>query len=140
MATFDADSPEARKYVGLNGETNESTRKQVNANMLGKDVLNVAQFPTASLKIDSALPLSPAPGANSPRFELNGSFTLHGVTNPVKLVCEATPQKEGLRLRTGFTVLQTDYGMKPYTAAYGAVGVANELKVWGDLLLATDGR
>jgi hypothetical protein len=140
MATFDADSPEARQYVGLKGETNENTRKQVNANMLGKDVLNVAKFPTASLIIDSALQLAPAPGASPTRYELSGFFTLQGVTKPLKLTCEATPQKDGVRLTTGFAVRQSDYGIKPYSAALGAVGVADELKIWGDLLLAADGR
>jgi hypothetical protein len=140
MATFDADSSEARQYVGLKGETNESTRKQVNANMLGKDVLNVAKFPTAALTIDSALPLAPAPGASGTRYELSGSFTLQGVTKPLKLTCEATPQKDGLRLTTGFVVRQSDFGIKPYSAALGTVGVADELKIWGDLLLTAEAR
>lgn len=140
MATFNADSLAARQYVGLKGETTDSVRKQVNANMLGQDVLNVAKFPTAVLTIDSALPIPGDPGASLTRYELNGFFTLHGVTNPVRLTCEATPQKEGLRLRTGFTVLQSDYGIKAYTAAFGAVGVTNELKIWGDLLLVTEGK
>lgn len=140
MSTFDADSAEARHYVGLKGETSEGTRKQVNANMLGKDVLNVAKFPTATLTIDSALPLPPVSGNNAERYELVGALTLHGVTHPVKLVCEATPHKEGLRLRTGFTLSQKDYGIKPFSAALGAVGVANDLKIWGDVLLAASGQ
>lgn len=136
MTTFDADSPQARQYVGLKGETSEGTRKQVNANMLGKDVLNVAKFPTATFTIESAQPLAPAAGSSAARYELAGAFTLHDVTKPIKLVCEATPEKDGLRLRTAFSLLQTEYGIKPYSAALGAVGVANELKIWGDLLLA----
>jgi hypothetical protein len=140
MASFDADSPLARQYVGLKGEINESTRQQVNSNMLGKDVLNVAQFPRANFIIQSAIPLAAAPGSSGARYQLSGNFTLHGVTKPLQLICEATPERDGLRLRTAFSVLQSDYGMKPYTAALGAVGVANELKICGDLLIAQANR
>ncbi len=45
MNSFDADTDAARRYLGLEGSTDESTRKQVNANMLGaigiKDKLTI---------------------------------------------------------------------------------------------------
>ena len=136
MASFDADSQAARKYVGLKGETDNNTRKQVNANMLGPDVLDTKKFPTATFTIDSAIPIKPAAGRKNLRYELQGSFTLHGVTNPLKLICEATPQKDGVRLTTGFIARQSDYGIKPFSKAFGAIGVADELKIWGDLTIA----
>ena len=38
MSSFDADTPAARKFVGLEGTTDESTRKQVNNNMRGPEL------------------------------------------------------------------------------------------------------
>ena len=46
MRSFVADTPDARGYVGLKGETDRATQQKVNSNMLGPDVLNVASFPT----------------------------------------------------------------------------------------------
>lgn len=135
--SFDVDSPGARKFVGLKGESDKSTRKQVNDNMHGKDVLDTSKYPTSTFTIDSALPTKPTAGRKTARYELKGSFTLHGVTNPLKLICEATPQKDGVRLTTGFTALQSDYGIKPFSKAFGAIGVADELRIWGDLTIAT---
>jgi hypothetical protein len=41
-------------------------------------------------------------------------------------------------LRGNFTILQSDFGITPYKAALGAVGVADELKIWGDIWIATE--
>jgi polyisoprenoid-binding protein YceI len=140
MKTFSADSKEARKYVGLSGETDADTRKQVDANMLGKDVLNVAKFPTATFQIKSALPAKAAPGNKASTFTLDGAFTLHGVEKPLKLVCTASPTKEGWHVTTKFKVRQTDFGITPFSKALGAVGVADELVIFGDLMVAAEPR
>ena len=35
-----------------------------------------------------------------------------------------------------FSLLQTDYGIKPFTTALGAIGVADRLTIYGDLWVA----
>jgi len=136
--TFQADTPEARQYVGLEGTTDASTQRQVNANMLGADVLDVRRYPTATFKVDSILRLR-APKADAPpQYQLEGEFTLHGTTKKLKLVAEATPASGFVRLRGKFSILQSDYGITPYSKAFGAIGVADSLTIWGDLWVATD--
>jgi len=41
-----------------------------------------------------------------------------------------------LHIRGNFTILQTDYGITPYSKAFGAIGVANPLRIYGDLYVA----
>ncbi len=48
LTSFDADTDAARQYIGLKDPIDDATRKQVNENMLGKDVLDVRRFPTAT--------------------------------------------------------------------------------------------
>jgi hypothetical protein len=36
-------------------------------------------------------------------------------------------------LRGKFAIRQTDFGIKPYTKAFGAVGIKDELVIQGDL-------
>lgn len=55
MRSFQADTTPARKDLGLPGETDPDTQRQVNENMLGPAVLHVARHPTATLTIESAL-------------------------------------------------------------------------------------
>ena len=133
MRSFRADTADARKVLGLAGETDAGTQKQVTDNMLGGDVLDVARHPTATFEIRSSLrsPRS-APGRH-PVYDLAGAFTLHGVTREVVIPVEAEHLGPVVRLKGGFAVRQTDFGMKPYAKFGGMVGVADELRIYGDL-------
>jgi hypothetical protein len=130
MTTFTSDTAAARKYVGLEGEKDESTRKKVDENMLGANVLDVAKHPTATFAISSAQQVKSKQGGTL--YELKGRFALHGTTRD--LTVHATPTKKGdqLRLQGSFTIRQTDFGITPYSK-FGVIGVADELKIYGDI-------
>jgi polyisoprenoid-binding protein YceI len=136
MTTFAADTAEARKYLGLKGTTSASMQKDVSANMLGSDVLNVRKFPTATLTISSALPLKKQSKNGHPQYRLEGDFTLHGVKRPLKFNAEAIEEGDGIRVRGSFAIRQTDFGIQPYAKAFGAVGVTDELSIYGEMHLA----
>lgn len=134
MASFTADTDEARKQVELKGTIAESTREQVTETMNGPDVLDVEQFPTAVFKIKSGTLRGEGKAATV--YNLEGDLTLRGKTHPLTIEAEQS-QKEGrLRFRGDFTILQSDFGITPYKAALGTVGVADELKIWGDIWVA----
>jgi len=135
MRSFTADTAEARKALGLPGETDTSTQKQVQANMTGPEVLDVARHPTATFQIRSALSSKQQVSGRPPVYELIGAFTLHGVTRDVMIPVEVEQRGEWLRLRGMFVIKQTDFGMKPYKKLGGVVGVADELRITGDILV-----
>lgn len=139
MQSFDADTPLARKYLSLAGHTDDETRKQVNDNMHSAKVLDSKRFPTATFEIESALP-RPARSPDRPeQYVLSGKFTLRGVQKPATMVIEVDQEEHGfLHVRGQFTIKQTDFGMKPYTAALGAVGVADHLEIHGDAWIKSD--
>jgi hypothetical protein len=136
MQRFVADTAEARKYIGLEGTTDASTQQQVTDNMLGRDVLNVAAHPTATFRVQSALPLQGASAAGHPQYRLSGQFTLHGVTRPLVVDAEAIDSERNVRLRGAFSILQTQFGITPYSKAFGAIGVADKLTIYGEIHLA----
>jgi polyisoprenoid-binding protein YceI len=136
MTTFAADTDEARKNVGLPSSTDVSTQQQVNANMRSAEVLDVARFATASFTIKSVKQLPQPSSRNLPQYELDGDFSLHGVTRPIQVMADVEEQGGWLHLRGGFTMLQSQFGITPFRKAFGAVGVSDELKVWGDLWIA----
>jgi polyisoprenoid-binding protein YceI len=141
MSSFVADTKDARQYVGLAGETDAATAKQVTENMRGAEVLDVQHYPTATFVVKAALPAPNQPSAERVQYLLDGDFTLHGVTRPLKLTAEAQATNRGWRVLTRFAVLQSSFGMTPYSRAFGAVGVADRLDIWGDVLLtATPGQ
>ena len=132
MKSFDADTPAARRYVGLQGESDDSTRKQVNDNMLGADVLDVARFPTAKFDIQSALPYKSAKPDAQPQYLLDGQFTLHGVTKHLRILAETEESKGMIHVRTQFAVLQSQFGITPFSKLLGTIGVADKLTIYGD--------
>ena len=136
MSRFVAGTAEARRYIGLKGTASASTARQVTANMLSKDVLDVRRFPTSTFTISSALPLKSNGDRRTSRYVLDGAFTLHGVTRPLKLVVEAKENDEKVHLRGHFSIRQTSFGITPYSKAFGAVGVADKLTIYGEIDVA----
>ncbi len=134
MASFDADTNAARRYIGLAGATDAGTRREVNANMRGPSVLDVRRFPTATFAIASAV-RGQQPGRRGVPYTLTGKFTLHGTSRALTLQVEVEEKEGGARVAGSFPLIQTHYGITPFSKAFGAVGVADRLTVHGDLAL-----
>jgi polyisoprenoid-binding protein YceI len=137
MNSFDADTDAARRDVGLSGSIDASTRRQVNDNMKNTPILNVSQFPTATFAIKSATLLERKSRTGAPLYELTGEFTLRGKTRPIKLEAEAEQKENMTHVHRRFAILQTQYGITPFRKALGAVGVADQLIIHGDLWIAS---
>lgn len=135
MTSFDADTDAARRYVGLTGSTDASTRQQVNANMKGAAVLDVQRYPTAKFAVDGVKRTEKKSRDGHAIYELSGKFTLHGQTRPLKLEASVEDKDGDLHLKGNFSILQTQYGIRPYSKAFGAVGVADRLTIYGDIQL-----
>jgi polyisoprenoid-binding protein YceI len=138
MRSFKADTQEARKKVGLEHEkTSENEAKKVNETMLSADVLDVDKFPTSTYKIIATKPAEKQEAGAPGIYELNGRFTLHGAEQPLlfKAKLERTDKEGVVKLSGSFAIKQSDYGMKPYSGAGGLARVADELEIFGELLL-----
>jgi polyisoprenoid-binding protein YceI len=71
---------------------------------------------------------------------IDGQFTLHGKTRTIRFLTElkGTNTPGVARLTGWFKILQSDYGMKPFSAAGGVIGIEDELVIYGDLILRPD--
>ena len=136
MKSFSADTAAARKYVGLDGTTDASTRGAVNTNMRGPAVLDVARYPTATFEVTSAEATGKTSSRGLPTYELKGNFTLHGVTRPLAFLADVEQRSGWLHVRGRFSINQTSFGIQPYSKAFGAIGVADRLTIFGDLYVA----
>ncbi|WP_231756683.1 YceI family protein [Lignipirellula cremea] len=136
MLSFDADGDDARRYVGLTGSTDADTRQQVNANMHGASILDTRTHPTATFAIKTATKTSENSSRGLPVYQLDGDFTLHGVTHPIRILADSEAKPPWIHLRGSFAILQSQYGITPFSKAFGAVGVADRLEIYGDLWIA----
>jgi hypothetical protein len=55
------------------------------------------------------------------------------VKRQIRFNAQGEPVQGFTRLRGNFSIRQTDFGITPYTQALGAVGVADQLTIHGDL-------
>jgi polyisoprenoid-binding protein YceI len=137
MTTFTADTAQARKYVGVDGTVAAADANKVNDNMRGAQVLDVTRFPTATFTINSCNPADRQAVGAAGRYLLDGQFTLHGVTRQIQLLAElAGTNTPGVAsLKGWFKIKQTDFGIRPFAAAAGAVGIEDTITIYGDLYL-----
>jgi polyisoprenoid-binding protein YceI len=136
MTSFDADTDEARHYVGLEGSTDPGTRKEVNKNMQGSDVLDVQKFPTAVFKVSGIQAVRAKRPNAPPQLQLDGEFTLHGTTKKLSIVADTAKVNGYTRVFGNFSILQSDFGIAPFRKALGAVGVADRLTIWAEVWVA----
>ncbi|GAA3086252.1 YceI family protein [Streptosporangium carneum] len=119
----DATSLEVREGIGGVKPLSDSDRGEIVKNIREK-VLATARHPTItfrSTRVDGA----------AEAFRVEGDLTIVGVTRPVTL-------EGGLlegRLRGSATVTQSRWGIKPYSALFGALRLSDETGVSFDLAL-----
>jgi polyisoprenoid-binding protein YceI len=100
-------------------------RGEIQANMLGADVLDAEQYKEIQFRSTSA----ESSGAGD--WKVNGELTLHGQTRPISMEVH---EKDGHYAGTcRFDI--TNFGIKPVKAAGGAVRVKNEVRIDFDIQL-----
>lgn len=133
VQSFDADTPAGRAAFGLTDDIDQGTRQKVNENMKGPEVLNVNQFPEAKLSNIKLTATGKTSQRKLPEYQLEGDFTLQQATRKISAICDLEEKNGWNHLRGTFRIKQTDYGIKPFSRVLGAVGVKDELLIYGDL-------
>ena len=102
-----------------------SRRDQVQANMVGPDVLDVHKYPTIVFRSTQIR------ASDSSHWNVSGDLTLHGQTHPIDF--DVTPTSA-----TGFSgtavIRQTNFGITPIKIAGGTVRVKDDVKVSFDVV------
>ncbi len=138
MTSFVCDTAAARNYVGLGGSSiSASDAQKATHNMRSNEVLDVGRHPQATCSLTSIVPMAgQKPGEAGP-YRCTGRFLLHGVTQNIAFNATLQPgsQQGTLALRGQFSIMQTSYGIRPYSALGGLIRISDQLDIWGDLVL-----
>lgn len=111
----------------LDKKPSEEDKKKIQANM-HNDVLESAKYPKANFKSASVSDLKQT-GAENYTFTLNGDLTLHGVTKRIAIPVSLTINAKQLRAEGKYLMKQTDFNIKPFSAAGGTIKVKNDITV-----------
>ena len=113
------------------GESDKD-RADVQATMLGEEVLDVKKFPEIQFKSTGVTQVKKT--ADGWDIVLAGVLNLHGVEKPIELPLRVSASKGQLSVRGEVSVLQTDYGITPIKVGGGTVKVKNKVRIRFDLV------
>jgi len=117
---------DARSLKVVDQGVSEKDRAEIQSEMESK-VLEISRFPRITFKSVSLSGVKA--DAGNWRFVLNGDLSLHGVTKRVAVPVTATVKPEQVNASGEVTIKQTDFGIKVYSKALGAVKVQDALKL-----------
>lgn len=134
VESFIVDDDDARRAEGPDFPVNvsEEAKQGTRRNLLGSAVLDAEHF--ARIRVRSS-EISGAPGAPQVTAEL----TIKGMAGRVVLPVSMQHEGTSLRVRGEFTLKQTDFGIKPYSVALGALQVQDELRIKFELVARPEG-
>jgi polyisoprenoid-binding protein YceI len=111
----------------LDTKPSESDKKKIFDSM-HNEVLQSAKHPKITFKSVSVGDVKQT-GNDAYSFVVNGDLTLRGVTKRIAVPVAATVTPQQIRATGKYTLKQTDYGIKPYSAAGGTIKVKDEVAV-----------
>jgi polyisoprenoid-binding protein YceI len=120
-AEIEVESLEVREGAGGVMPLTDADRSEIVKNIRGK-VLHTSAHPTITFRSTSV-------EGTPESFTVEGDLTIMGVTRPVTV----RGQVSGDRLTGGATVVQSRWGIKPYSALFGQLRVADPIEIEFDL-------
>jgi polyisoprenoid-binding protein YceI len=121
---------EAGSLIVLDPDTPEKDREEVQATMLGAQVLDTKEFHEIlfhSTKVSYG-------GRTTEDLTLTGKLTLHGIEKEIAFPVHIHVEQNLLRASGTVTIAQTDFGIKPIIIGLGMIRVADKVRVDFNLL------
>ncbi len=115
-----ADSPKDRQKYNL-GSLEDDDRKEINETMKSSKQMDVEKYPKISFS-GSGLHKT-----GKDKYTITGDFTLHGTTKEITVPVTINLEENILKIKGEFRFLQSEYGIEPYSAGWGAVRNKDEV-------------
>jgi polyisoprenoid-binding protein YceI len=117
---------DAAKLRVLDPKLSPQKRNDVQNNIVGPQVLDVARYPTIRFTSKRAAV------AGAGRTKIEGELTLHGQTHPVTL---QVAKLDNVRFSGSTTIRQTAFGITPIRVAGGTISVEDAVNVDFEIVL-----
>lgn len=122
VPAIEVDRPEWRRAAGLEPELDPGAIAGTRANVLGQRVLDAPRYPTIDVR---SLAITGPDDAREARLAVRLKNRVRAITVPVRV-----EQQEGrLSAAAEFGFTHADFGLEPFSAAGGALSVAQPIAV-----------
>src|SRR5215510_11260183 len=118
---------DAKSLIVLDKKPGEEDKKKI-FNAMHNEVLESGSHQKITFKSVSVSDVKQT-GNDNYSLVVNGDLTLHGVTKRIAVPVAATITPQQLRANGKYTLKQSDYGIKPYSAAGGTIKVKDDVVV-----------
>ncbi len=118
---------DTRSLVVLDEKPSAADRAKITRSM-HEEVLESARYPEAIFRSTGVAGMTEGRDGEI-RFQLTGDLTLHGVTRAIVLPVTLRRLPGELRATGRYVLKQTDFGIRPYSTAGGAIKVKNEVVI-----------
>ena len=124
VADLVVDDPAARATAGPDfpGELSESAREGTRTNMLRAEVLDGERYPEIVVRASSL-------GGTWDQPTVAASVTLKGETRTIDLPLAIVRTDGSIVARGAFGILQSDFGITPFSIGGGAIAVADAVEI-----------
>lgn len=112
-------------------DASDKDRREIERTM-NEDVLESGRYPEIAYSCSSIA--SSKTGEGQYWSALNGELTLHGVTRNLTVPTRVFISGDTLKAAGSFSILQSDYGIKPVSVAGGSLKVKDEVKFVFDMV------
>jgi len=124
VASLEVDDPEARAEEGgdFSSRVSDEARRGTREHMLGKDVLDAADYPEIEI---GSISLA------GPRWnpDVTARVTLRGATRELRFPAAVVQDGTRLTVIASFPLRQSDFGITPYSALGGGLRVQDRIDV-----------
>jgi hypothetical protein len=129
VAAMIVDDSGARQAAGsdFDSEIPQTDRDGTRKNMLRAEVLDAERYPGIELK-------SAAIAGSAQKPQVSARITIRNVTRDVAVAPAVVIDGARIRVSGEFDIQQTDFGIKPFSAALGALQVQDRLHVRFDVV------
>jgi polyisoprenoid-binding protein YceI len=118
---------DAKSLTAIDPGESSSDRQQVQATMLGEEVLDTKRYPEISFRSTGVTHIQQQ--GSGWRVTLTGLLELHGTQKPVAFPLTVRIEDGELIAEGEVSLLQSDYGIQPIRIAGGAVKVKDRLRI-----------
>jgi polyisoprenoid-binding protein YceI len=128
-ASFKVDEPEIREKFGLSKSISDGDRQKIQAMMLSAKQMDIERYPTmrfVSMSVEAQ---------SEGRYLITGDLTIHGVTRSIIFPVTVEEGDRFLRGSASIDFKQSDFGIEPYSALFGAVRNRDEAILYANIVL-----